>query len=240
MTFSLIAYCQRTKRLGVAIASEFLSVGRHCDGAIRSNVGATLTLGSLDPYNNALAIRLLAQGFNPSAVLDQLRANDPNFESTQAAIVHYSGKTAVHTGRKLLGSSRHRLGNGYVALCNGLCGLAAFNELATSFESNVELELEDRLLNTLESARDIQKAEIQDEQQITRSVALIVFGRQSYSDIDLRVDFHDEPIGELRRLYDEYQPFAAYYIERGKNPRNALPQREFADMLYASKAKEGS
>ena len=68
-----------------------------------------------------------------------------------------------------------------------------------------------------------------------RSVALVVFGDNDYSDVDLRVDLHADPIAELRRLYDEYQPFAQYYDERGRRPREAITQREFADMLYARK-----
>jgi hypothetical protein len=54
------------------------------------------------------------------------------------------------------------------------------------------------------------------------------------------VDLHDDPIAELRRIYDEYQPFAAYYLERGKHPRQAISQMEFADMLYAGRKKEAS
>jgi uncharacterized Ntn-hydrolase superfamily protein len=71
-----------------------------------------------------------------------------------------------------------------------------------------------------------------------RSVALVVYGVRDYSDVDLRVDMHERPIAELRRLYDEYQPFGVYYDERAKNPREAIPQREFADML--ARKREGA
>ncbi|MCW5605279.1 MAG: DUF1028 domain-containing protein [Burkholderiales bacterium] len=238
MTITLVACCPRTGRLGLATASERISVGLHCDGAVHSNVGATFTQGFRSPRNNALALRLLAQGFAPASALDQLRANDPDCEAGQIAVVDREGEVVAFTGARAAAWSGHRLGAGYAALGNRLRGETLLGELADAFEANGSLDLEERLLKALEAARAANEAAAQHERQNLKSVALVVFGRQRYSDIDLRVDLHDDPVAELRRLYDEYQPFAAYYVERGKNPRNALPQREFADMLYASRAKK--
>jgi uncharacterized Ntn-hydrolase superfamily protein len=239
MTFTLVARCQRTGRLGIAIASELVSVGLYCDGAVRSHVGATVTQGSPHPQNNALALRLLAQGHAPPHVLEQLRGNDPHSEYRQVGIVDREGRVAVHTGTNIAAGG-HQLGAGYVALGTDVSGKAVIGQLAAAFESHAQFDLEERLLRALEAARDSARQLAGSPRLRARSVALIVFGNQDYSDIDLRVDLHDEPIAELRRLFDEYQPFAAYYLERGKNPRNAITQREFADMLYASKAKEAS
>ena len=36
--------------------------------------------------------------------------------------------------------------------------------------------------------------------------------------MDLRVDLHDEPIGELRRVYDLARPLLPYYYGRPGNP----------------------
>ncbi len=67
---------------------------------------------------------------------------------------------------------------------------------------------------------------------------MIVYGIQDYSDWDLRVDEHEKAIDELRRVHEEYKPNAAYYIERARNPDNAIPAMEFADMLAAQRPKE--
>ena len=40
--------------------------------------------------------------------------------------------------------------------------------------------------------------------------------------MDLRVDEHNEPIAELRRLYGLYIPLIPYYQERPSNP--SLPR----------------
>lgn len=231
MTYTIVARCQRTGRLGIATAGELVSAGLYCDGAARSHVGATLTQGAPNPRNNVLALNLLAQGRTPANVLDELRANDPDFDTRQIGIVDREGNAVGNSGSKTPAWTGHRIGAGYVAMCSGVSE-AAIGPLTAAFDSGASLDLEERLLRALEAARD------GSARPQARSVALVVFGNQPYSDVDLRVDWHEEPVAELRRLFDEYQPFAAYYVERAKNPRQAITQREFADMLYARKGKE--
>ncbi len=50
------------------------------------------------------------------------------------------------------------------------------------------------------------------------SAALLVVHKKSRGWIDLRVDEHDEPIGELRRLYGLYLPLIPYYDARPSKP----------------------
>jgi len=46
--------------------------------------------------------------------------------------------------------------------------------------------------------------------------------------MDLRVDAHDEPVGELRRVYELYQPMADYYYYlRPQDPANTPTQQEW-------------
>jgi uncharacterized Ntn-hydrolase superfamily protein len=71
-----------------------------------------------------------------------------------------------------------------------------------------------------------------------RSAALIVWGNRTHNEVDLRVDLHDRAIDELRRIYVDYKPSIAYYEERARNPRNAIPAMEFADMLKNQRQKE--
>jgi uncharacterized Ntn-hydrolase superfamily protein len=234
----VMGICSRTGRLGLAVASELISVGHLCAGAMRSHIGATLTLAAPKPRNNTLGLGLLAQGYAPAQALQLLRDNDPDFESRLVAVIDRSGRLAVHVGAQVPDAAPAALGTGYVAFGHRLPGATLLADLARAFEGGAQDDLESRLLGSLEAVRDACASAV----NVTkiRSIALIVFGTQDYSDIDLRVDLHDDPIAELRRIFDEYQPFAAYYLERGKHPRQAIPQREFADMLNAARAKEAS
>ena len=49
--------------------------------------------------------------------------------------------------------------------------------------------------------------------------------------LDLRVDLCTAAVGELRRIYADYKPTAAYYDERARNPHDAISAREFAANL---------
>jgi uncharacterized Ntn-hydrolase superfamily protein len=69
-----------------------------------------------------------------------------------------------------------------------------------------------------------------------RSSALLVYSQHPYPDIDLRVDLHPMAVEELRRVYGEYKPYEAYYRERGRNPRGALPQEQFMATLQSRAA----
>lgn len=52
-----------------------------------------------------------------------------------------------------------------------------------------------------------------------RSVAVIVWGKNDYSDLDLRVDLQDGAIAALRSMYADYKPTAEYYEERARGTR---------------------
>ena len=60
---------------------------------------------------------------------------------------------------------------------------------------------------------------------------------QPYPLIDLRVDEHDEPIGELRRVFELYKPTIEYYEIRPWQP-HALGGE--ADWIAAQAAKRTS
>jgi hypothetical protein len=62
-------------------------------------------------------------------------------------------------------------------------------------------------------------------------VAIIVWHRLDYSELDLRIDLQADAIAALRAMYADYKPTAEYYEERARSPRNALPAMEFADLL---------
>ena len=51
-----------------------------------------------------------------------------------------------------------------------------------------------------------------------RSAAIYVCDNLDYALVDLRADDYDEPVDELRRLYDLYVPRIPYYRRRAADP----------------------
>jgi uncharacterized Ntn-hydrolase superfamily protein len=85
--------------------------------------------------------------------------------------------------------------------------------MAEAFRKAKGDELEARLMAALEAGRD---AGGQHGGQ--HSAALLVGREQEYPLVDLRVDEHAEPIGELRRIFDRYRPHIEYYETRPWQP----------------------
>ena len=75
MTYTILGRCAKTGRLGIGIATYSITVGRYAHST-RSNAGVTVSQANANENNNAIALRLLAQGLGAPAVLEHLKAND--------------------------------------------------------------------------------------------------------------------------------------------------------------------
>lgn len=230
MTYTVIGRCGRTGRLGIGIATYSITVGRYCTG-IRARTGVTISQAFPNEGNNALALHLLQQGFGPAYVLSELARNDSFHDYRQIAILDREGAAAAHSGSKTRPWSGHRIGKNYVAFGNVLAGEDVVEAIAAAFEGEPEAELEDRLLAALEAGRDAGGQAGSQGHLTERSAALVVYGDFDYCDTDLRVDFHDKAVDELRRIHEEYRPYRDYYRERSRNPRAAISQDEFVARL---------
>ena len=240
MSYSIIARCAKSGRLGIGIASHTFAVGAYCDGAVQPNVGATLTQDAPLPRNNRLALNMLANGASPSLALAALRDNDPHRDHRQIGIVDREGIAVAHTGLKVLGIKGQRLGGGFVVLGSALASEKVLDAMVAKFESNADLEFDERLLTVLEAGRDAGGLKASRGWRKEQSVAVTVWHSQSYNELDLRVDWKDDgAIAGLRAMYADYKPTAEYYEERARHPRTALPAMEFADMLK-KKQEEGA
>jgi uncharacterized Ntn-hydrolase superfamily protein len=238
MSYAIVARCPTTGHFGIAVASYSLAVGRHCDGALRANTGAALTLGHPAPRNNYLAVNLLAQGHTAAQALEQLLANDPDGEYRQIAIVDRE-TVAARSGSRLRQWAGHRAGNGYCAFGDMLAGTAVLEALAEGYEREPLAGLDERLVRALAAARDAGGLAGAGGRLPERSAALVVWGSRPYNEIDLRVDLHEDAIADLQRIYVDYKPSIAYYEERARSPRNAVPAMEFVEKLEAGR-REGA
>jgi uncharacterized Ntn-hydrolase superfamily protein len=239
MTYTIIARCPRTGRLGIGTASYTMAIGAYTDGAVRPNVGVTMTQDAPLQRNNRLAISSLAQGGTPRLALCALEQNDEHFDYRQIAIVDREGGAIAHTGSRVRQTHGQRIGGGFVVMGNVLSSEKVLDAMAARFESSSEADFDDRLLSALEAGRDAGGLKGSRGALPERSVAVVVWHKQDYSEIDLRVDLKDGAIAALRAMYADYKPTAEYYEERARHPRNATPAMEFADMLK-KKQKETS
>jgi len=219
-TFSITARCERTGRLGVAIATRAIAVASRCP-FVKANVGAVATQASTDPRLGRTALNLLEMGYAAPKVLKELEASDPYIEYRQLAVVDRDGNSAARTGSENKDWAGHITGRDYVAMGNVLLGVHVAEAMAMTFEDSKDQDLEERLMLAVEAGRD---AGGQHGGQT--SSGLLVYDREVFPWVDLRVDLHEEPIAELRRILEVYKPQAEYFNLRAADP--TIPSTELA------------
>lgn len=199
MTFSIVARCSRTGNLGVGTASKALAAGAMVP-YVRSGVGAIASQSFVNPYLGIDGLELLAQGLPAQRALDRLIEGDAGREVRQVGIVDKEGRSAAYTGDQCITHASHRTGAGFVCLGNILAGGDVIEAMAESFSINANEELPLRLLFALEAGE-----EAGGDRRGRQSAGIHVVAGEEYPSCDLRVDDHDEPIQELRRVYDVWE-----------------------------------
>ena len=209
MTFTCIGCDAAAGELGIATATRSLAVGVRVPHV--SRLGAVAIMAIADYRLGRLAQDLLANGCPAEAVIDGLVATDPYPEYRQLGIIDAEGRAAARTGRENRDFAGHHVRDGLIALGNVLVGEHVLDAIEEGFAGGT---LAERLLAALEAGRD---AGGQHGGQ--NSAALVAWGGHGFPLVDLRVDIHEEPVGELRRVFDAWKPAGDYYTERQLDPR---------------------
>ena len=200
-TYSIAACDLEAKQWGVAVQSKFLSVGSVVPWA-EPEVGAIATQAYANPRYGPNGLALLREGLSAAEVVERLTAEDDGRDARQLGVVDGEGRSASWTGPECNEWAGHRNGPCYAAQGNILVSAETVDALAETFESNAQLPLTQRLLDCLAAAQAAGG-----DRRGQQSASLLVVERDggyaSLSDIlvDLRVEDHERPIEELRRIY---------------------------------------
>lgn len=216
MTFSLSARCARSGAFGIAVSSSSICVAARCGVWARAGAGVVATQNVTDPALGALGLDLLARGMAAQSAIEEMVASNAYPEYRQLAAVDRDGGTAHYSGAKTLGLNRVAEGSGCVAAGNILAAEAVPAKMVAAFQASSDHHLAERLLSGLEAG-----LEAGGEQGDVRSAGLYVVGNHVFPLVDLRVDWHDAPIAELRGLWRLYEPQMEAYLTRALDPERA-------------------
>jgi uncharacterized Ntn-hydrolase superfamily protein len=215
VTFSISAYCAQTKRLAIAIASSSPAVGARC-AHLRAGVGAVASQNITDPRLGTRALDLLSLGVSPRDIVRVFRDTIPHIEYRQLAIVNAAGETACFSGKHSLGTHAAMGGRFAVAAGNLLASAVVPEAMLTNFERSARADLGERMVQAMQAGH-----EAGGEAGPIHSAALVMVGDVPWPIADLRIDWHDDPIGELARLWEIWQPQMPDYVTRALDPRSA-------------------
>jgi uncharacterized Ntn-hydrolase superfamily protein len=226
MTFTVIARCPDSGKLGIATATRSLAVGGRVPH-IAPNLGAVAIMAIADQRLGKTALKLLETGYKAPGVLQELLNADPNHEYRQLGVIDADGFAAARTGANNRDWAGHHVRENAIYLGNVLMGEHVLDAMEAGYLAQPDAPFEERLMLSLEAGRD---AGGQHGGQ--NSAALLVYAERAYPRVDLRVDIHDEPVGELRRVWNAFAPAMEYYWRRQTDPtvpplQEAVPGSDF-------------
>jgi len=199
-TYSICACDLEARQWGVATQSKFLAVGSVVPWA-EPLAGAIATQSYANPRYGPDGLALLREGVSAEDVVARLTEADEGRAERQLGVVDTEGRGATYTGDWCHEWAGGRVGTGYAAQGNILVSAETVAALAETFEATAGRPLVQRLLDSVDAAQAAGG-----DSRGQQSAALLVVGpEQGYAGlsdtfVDLRVDDHERPLEELRRL----------------------------------------
>jgi uncharacterized Ntn-hydrolase superfamily protein len=199
-TYSIAACDPDAQQWGVATQSKFLAVGAVVPWA-EPHIGAIATQAWANPRYGSEGLKLLGEGLSADAVVERLTSADEGRDHRQLGVVDSEGRAATYTGKECLDWAGGRTGPCYAAQGNILVSAETVDAIADTFESSSG-PLVVRLLDCLDAA---QRAGGDRRGQQSAAILIVEkdggYGKLSDVVVDLRVEDHERPLEELRRLY---------------------------------------
>lgn len=199
-TFSIVARDSVTGQMGVAVQSHWFSVGPVVPWA-EAGVGAIATQSFVKIEYGPDGLDRLRAGEYPQQALAAMLAADSGREVRQVAIVDAKGNVAAHTGNKCIAYASHVTGPGFSVQANLMADSTVPKAMAKAY-TETKGTLGQRLLAALHAAQG-EGGDIRGRQ----SAAIVIVDGQRHDKpwqgklVELRVEDHPDPIGELARVY---------------------------------------
>jgi uncharacterized Ntn-hydrolase superfamily protein len=199
--------------VGMAISTSSIAVTGRCVW-VRGKVGAVATQNITDPAIGQRILDLMAGGTPADRAVEQAAAENAHRAYRQISAVDMHGGTGHYTGAKASPVAASRIGRDCVAAGNILANAEVPVAMVRAFEAETGIHLAERLLIAVEEG-----LVAGGEHGPVHSAGLLVAHEQAWSIVNLRVDWAEEgPIGELRKLWEAYEPQMRDYLTRAINP----------------------
>jgi len=208
VTYSIVARDPETGELAMGSQSHFFGVGRLV-GWLEPGVGAIATQAFVNVDYGPTGIDLLGRGASAEQVLDALLEGDELREYRQIGLVDAHGGSAHFTGSRCVPAAGGRAAPGVAVQGNMLASDRVHESMLSAFH-DAKGTVADKVLAAMRAAEDAGGDARGSQSAVLKSVS----GSRSATPwqetrIDLRVDDHPDPIGEIERLLPIQRAFDA-------------------------------
>jgi uncharacterized Ntn-hydrolase superfamily protein len=194
MTWSIIAKDNATGQIAIAVATKFFAVGSRVPH-IAPAIGGIATQALVNPYYGIDGVKLLREGRSPQDVIETLIGADAGHASRQLHVMDAKGQIAAYTGKDCVDWCGHLKGDGFSIAGNMLASGRVLDDTAKAYLANARMPFAQRLIAAMRAGETAGG-----DKRGKQSAALLIYGEEEWSDLDLRVDDHTDPLAELERL----------------------------------------
>ena len=235
MTWSIIFHERDSGRIAIAVATKFFAVGARVPH-VAPTKGAICTQALVNPLYGPDGLKLIRAGAGARDVVRLLTASDPGREHRQLHVLGPDGEFAARTGGECVPWCGHWIGEDFSVAGNMLAGPQVVSETVRVMRERSDLELPRRLITALKAGE-----RAGGDKRGKQSAALVIYADQDYSELDLRVDDHVEPLLELARLEaasrERWTHFRAFLATR-ENPAGVFDRGTIEAGIERSLAAE--
>lgn len=196
MTYSIIAFDPETRECGVAVQSHWFSVGGLVTWG-EPGVGAVATQAVVEAAYGPRGLERMRTGRTAPEALASLVAADELAAARQVAMVDAHGGVAAHTGSDCMPFAGQEVGHHHSCQANLMRTGEVWGAMSEAY-LGARGPLAERLLDALD-AGEAAGGDLRGRQ----SAAILVVGPAGepwQRLVDLRVEDHRDPLGELRRI----------------------------------------
>jgi uncharacterized Ntn-hydrolase superfamily protein len=233
MTWSIIFHEKESGRIAIAVATKFFAVGARVP-YIEPQKGAVCTQALTNPLYGSHGLRLIREGVGAADVVRILTTSDAGRTHRQVHVMGADGKFAAHTGTECVPWCGHWIGEHMSVAGNMLAGPEVVSETVRTLRERHDLPLPRRMIAAMKAGEAAGG-----DKRGKQSAALLIYGKQEYSELDLRVDDHTEPLQELERLEEvsreRWMHFRAFIPTR-ENPAGVFDRGEIETGIERSLA----
>ena len=194
MTWSIIARDKATGSFGIAVATRFFAVGARVP-FIAAGAGAVATQALVNPFYGTDGLALLRVGTSAANVVAKLTAADAGRDYRQVHVMDAAGGIAAHTGSACIDWCGLNADDGILVAGIRLAVKAVIEKTAAAYLANIDAPFPRRLIAAMQAGEAAGG-----DKRGKQSAALLIHGEEAWSDLDLRVDDHTDPLTELDRL----------------------------------------
>jgi uncharacterized Ntn-hydrolase superfamily protein len=210
MTYSIVARDDATGHLGVAVQSCMFAASSSVPW-VRAGVGVVASQAMGDPSCGPHCLDALARGASAREALAAVLEEDSMAGLRQVALVAADGSATARTGHFCIDHAGQIVGDGFAVAANMMTTPEVWPAMAAAFTESTE-PFARRLLAALVAAEAVGG----DARGRMSAAVVVVDGRVPLapgtgSVVDLRVDRSDDPLGDLARLLDAHDAYAAFH-----------------------------